>query len=254
MKIKHIILGLVILLVKSLETSAQTITTSVMPSGGATISTYGVQLDYTIGQSFLPETFAGGNAVLTQGFQQPELQIWTKDLGKMIFPGKELKVPFKASGIITPGNLYTAELSDKNGNFDNPVNIGTFRGNISGEILARIPQNAIAGEKYRIRVISSESPFTGTDNGVPLSLRRLLQAKVLPNPFVHTFSIETVGADDEPIVVRVLSLTGHVLDQQRLTFVKGFFKFGENYRPGSYFVEIIQGQQRVIQKVEKLPY
>src|SRR5690242_17374912 len=131
----------------SLKSTAQILSSSVQASAGGSNDGGIAQLNWTIGQPF-SGTVGEGNAILTQGFQQPELQIWTENLGKMIFPGKELKVPYKASGIITPGNLYTAELSDKDGNFDRPVNIGTFRGNINGEILAKIPANALSGEKY----------------------------------------------------------------------------------------------------------
>src|SRR6476620_10764560 len=150
MKIKIRLYILILLSVESLNLSAQSLTTSVLPSGGSSSSTDGIQMSFTVGQSFLPTTLVNGIATITQGFQQPELQVWTSYLGTMIFPGKELKVPYKASGIISYNNTYTAELSDREGNFDRPVNIGTFRANMNGEILAKIPSNTIAGNKYRV--------------------------------------------------------------------------------------------------------
>src|SRR5437870_3940670 len=138
---------IIAVLLFSLNTTAQSLSSSVQASAGGSIQSDQFQLNWTIGQPFNGTVGDNGISILTQGFQQPELQVWTNYLGNMIFPGKELKVPYKSSGVISDYNTYTAELSDREGNFDHPINIGTFRGNMNGEILAKIPSNAIAGDK-----------------------------------------------------------------------------------------------------------
>ncbi|MEJ7741729.1 MAG: hypothetical protein WKF73_03770 [Nocardioidaceae bacterium] len=120
----------------------------------------------------MPTSLSGGANILTPGFQQPELQVWTGSVNSFLYPGTKTTIPFKASGIISKGNIYTAELSDKNGSFDYPVVIGSTNGNQNGEVSATIPPYALPGTQYRVRVRSSASPFKGIDNGMPLTLKK----------------------------------------------------------------------------------
>ena len=50
---------------------AQSLTPTVISTGGDYKSAGGVSLSYTIGEMAAVETFTGGNYILTQGFQQP---------------------------------------------------------------------------------------------------------------------------------------------------------------------------------------
>jgi uncharacterized delta-60 repeat protein len=62
------------------------------------------------------------------------------------------------------GNIFTAQLSDSNGNFTNPVVIGTRRDTVSGIIYARLP-STVYGHRFRIRVVSSAPRVISSDNG-----------------------------------------------------------------------------------------
>ncbi|GGD79624.1 hypothetical protein GCM10011514_49500 [Emticicia aquatilis] len=68
------------------------------------------------------------------------------------------------------GNIFTAQLSDANGSFANPVSIGTLTGINSGTINVTIPSNTVAGNGYRIRIISSNPMIVGADNGTNISV------------------------------------------------------------------------------------
>jgi PKD repeat protein len=61
-------------------------------------------------------------------------------------------------------------LSDENGSFANPVNIGTVTSTTSGTINATIPLAALAVSNYRIRVISSNPPTNGSDNSANITI------------------------------------------------------------------------------------
>ena len=50
---------------------AQTLSPTVIASGGNYASSGGVSLSYTIGELAAVQTFSAGNTILTQGFQQP---------------------------------------------------------------------------------------------------------------------------------------------------------------------------------------
>ncbi len=91
--------------------------------------------------------------------------------GSPFCPEAIVNVPFTSSGTFFSGNIYTAELSNKKGNFNVPTPIGTLNSTAgSGTISATIPSKPIAGTNYRIRVTSSNPAVTGTNNGSNLKL------------------------------------------------------------------------------------
>ncbi len=67
--------------------------------------------------------------------------------------------------IFQAGNVFTAQLSDANGSFASPVNIGNVTAISSGSITCSIPVGTPTGYGYRIRVVASNSSFTSPDNG-----------------------------------------------------------------------------------------
>ena len=77
-------------------------------------------------------------------------------------------VPYTSSGTFSAGNVFTAQLSDSLGSFTNPTTVGTRTATTGGNISAVIQYNTPAGTHYRIRVISSNPPVFGNDNGVDL--------------------------------------------------------------------------------------
>lgn len=79
-------------------------------------------------------------------------------------------VNFTSDVIFDNNNVFTAELSDKNGSFSNPVIIGTLSGASIGAINSTIPNNSVAGNGYRIRVVSSSPAVIGSDNGANLEI------------------------------------------------------------------------------------
>jgi hypothetical protein len=63
------------------------------------------------------------------------------------------------------GNTFTAQLSDATGSFATPTNIGSLISTASsGTIVCTIPLAQAAGTGYRIRVVSSNTAFTGIPN------------------------------------------------------------------------------------------
>ena len=91
-------------------------------------------------------------------------------------PGQQVQVNytrngvFNAGGILIQGNVFRAQLSDANGSFANPVNIGSVTSTQSGVINATIPANTPPGNGYRVRVISTNPAFTGADNGFNITI------------------------------------------------------------------------------------
>ncbi len=128
----------------------------------------------------IQETYGGG----TDAFlvRIADIRIITDTLlsGSPFCAGAAVSVPFTIEGTLTaftPGNIFTAQLSDASGSFANPVNIGTYTGITAGTINAMIPVTTATGTGYRIRVISSSPAALGTDNKVPLTIN----ASVIPS-------------------------------------------------------------------------
>ncbi|MEO5674859.1 MAG: fibronectin type III domain-containing protein [Chitinophagales bacterium] len=78
--------------------------------------------------------------------------------------GDAVNVPFQVDGAAYPGNFFTAQLSDANGSFASPVNIGSVSGINSGVISATIPLGTPSGTRYHIRVVSSKPVTVGSAN------------------------------------------------------------------------------------------
>lgn len=81
-------------------------------------------------------------------------------------PNEYFTINFTLSGTMSPDNLNAepnvviAQLSDANGDFGNPVELGRTTTNTSGVMTARTP-DVPAGTNYRIRVISTNYPMVG---------------------------------------------------------------------------------------------
>ena len=68
------------------------------------------------------------------------------------------------------GNVFTAQLSDANGNFSSPVSLGSVTSTSAATISGTIPSNTMPGGNYRIRVVSSNPVQTGADNGTNITI------------------------------------------------------------------------------------
>ena len=79
--------------------------------------------------------------------------------------GAAITIPFTLTGTMSPDNLNAtanaviAQMSDANGSFSNPTELGRVTTNTSGNITAQIPN--VANGQYQIRVISTNYPMIG---------------------------------------------------------------------------------------------
>ncbi|OYU84192.1 MAG: hypothetical protein CFE24_07495 [Flavobacterium sp. BFFFF2] len=113
----------------------------------------GVSLSYTIGETFNSKLSAN-NQQLTQGQQQPEIDLRVGMAQASLCPGTSFFVPYTASGYVDASNTFTVELSNATGSFANPVVIGSVSSMVSGTINATLP-TGIIGNGYLARVVSS---------------------------------------------------------------------------------------------------
>ncbi len=117
-----------------------------------------------VGEPNLPQIFTGATPALS--FCQ----------------GEVFDLPFSISGSFALGNVFTAQLSDPNGSFTNPTDIGSLNGVNAGVISVQIPVGATLGNAYRIRVVSDNPSVIGTDNGVDFSIQPNVNIGVISGP------------------------------------------------------------------------
>jgi len=96
-------------------------------------------------------------------------------IGTISAPGEvctatNIAVPYIITGTFSPSNEITAQLSDANGSFSNPVAIGNVTSNVSGNINAVIPALTPSGNAYRIRVTASNPVRTSYPNSFDLAV------------------------------------------------------------------------------------
>ena len=147
-----------------LQSFAQTLSPNVSPtSGGYATGNNGVSLSWTMGETFTA-TLSGGGRVLSQGEQQPEIDLFTGSTATSVCAGNSFIVPYIAKGYVDAGNVFTAQLSNASGSFATPVNIGTATATLSGNINATIPASTVAGSGYRVRVVSGNPARLAANN------------------------------------------------------------------------------------------
>jgi hypothetical protein len=78
-----------------------------------------------------------------------------------------------------------------------------------------------------------------------------LYAKAFPNPSTSYFNIVLASSDATTITVRVVDITGRVIENHQKVSSTGILRIGHNWTGGTYFVEVLQGDQRRVLKIVK---
>jgi hypothetical protein len=81
---------------------------------------------------------------------------------------------------------------------------------------------------------------------------KTLKVTVLSNPSPVDFTLHINGSSAEPVMIRVMDITGRVFSTSRLSGGDFYFRTGVNLNNGIYFAEVIQGKNRKIIKLVKV--
>ena len=183
-------------------------------------------------------------------------------MGQLAFnsfaPGDAITIPFTLTGTMSPENLNAsanqviAQLSDANGNFTSPTELGRVTTNTSGSITAQIP-DVPDGQHYKIRVVSTNYPMVG-QNIQEVSIQdtsdieeTLSSCTIYPNPFTSVVSITTAQAAH---CIRVYDIIGHLLKEQSISSTQ--FDLDLNgLSTGVYLLQIDYGDRRSVHRIMK---
>jgi hypothetical protein len=75
--------------------------------------------------------------------------------------------------------------------------------------------------------------------------------KLLPNPTTTSFTLRLLGTGSQQVKLRMLDMNGRALEARAGIADNATLQFGANYRPGTYFVEIQRGKERLVLKLIK---
>ena len=173
-------------------------------------------------------------------------------------PLDEITIRFTLSGTMSADNLNAeankviAQLSDANGSFANPIELGRVTTNESGAITAQIPQ--VDYGHYKVRVISTNYPMIGdniTDINIQASFsvsESTLDCKVFPNPASTSIHISAANPING---IKIYDMNGKPLVEKAMTAKETEIDMSA-FESGTYFIEIISENKKSVQRVVKL--
>jgi len=91
--------------------------------------------------------------------------------GGTLCKGDTIFVSYTASGVYNAGNTFNVQLSDTSGSFAYPLEIGyKVSSDTQDSILAVIPTSVFNGVNYKVRVVSTDMPATGSANASSIAI------------------------------------------------------------------------------------
>ena len=172
--------------------------------------------------------------------------------------GETLTIPFTLEGTMSAENLnkeanqVIAQLSEANGSFSTPIELGRLTTNNSGSITVVIPSGIYVGNHYRIRLVTTNYPMVSEDNGFDISIQSSMEVaeshdgiNVFPVPakqFIHFSSAKTIHG------IEIYNSSGGLVlsyqeASQDVELPVGFMA------PGVYFARCRFDQDELIRKI-----
>ncbi len=78
-----------------------------------------------------------------------------------------------------------------------------------------------------------------------------LEVKIFPNPSTNNFTLNVNANTKEKIAMQVIDMYGRIIETRNVN-ANSMIRFGDKYRPGTYFVKIMQGKEHKEIKLIKL--
>ncbi len=91
-----------------------------------------------------------------------------------------------------------------------------------------------------------------TELSIERSSKENLEVNIMPNPSNSFFNVVIKGNNTNPVTLRVFDISGQVIEKQEKIASNSTLQLGHKWRGGSYFVEVIQGDQRKFLKIIKV--
>jgi len=165
------------------------------------------------------------------------------------------------ASIIGPDSITTSIVSFPNKDNTSGIFQGKFKVAPGGNKTAKFRVTAKGGNSYRgtinVTVIVSTSATTAVaGEGIASSVSKLpgvFNVTAMPNPSHTYFNLSVQSTNRfEKLSIRVMDVTGKVIELKQNVDIAQTIQFGKEYRAGIYLVEIKQGQNMKVLKLIKL--
>lgn len=172
--------------------------------------------------------------------------------------GENITVSFTLAGTMSPENLnvapnqVVAQLSDAQGSFGNPTELGRVAANQSGSMEVRLPENA-EGSHYRIRVVSTNYPMVAADNGSDITINNpysidetsQVSCRIFPNPACDVLHIVST---EKMMSMAIFDANGMRVFYQEIAG-KSYDLSTNDFAKGVYFVKVMTEGKTMVEKV-----
>jgi hypothetical protein len=103
-------------------------------------------------------------------------------------------------------------------------------------------------------LVAKQSSMQQKDQPLPETqmLNQELNVRVTPNPGTSYFNMMINSGNANPVTVRILDMSGKEIGKFEKLPSTGVLRLGNNWASGTYFAEVIQGDQRKIIKMIKV--
>ncbi|TDH28087.1 T9SS type A sorting domain-containing protein [Segetibacter sp. 3557_3] len=78
-----------------------------------------------------------------------------------------------------------------------------------------------------------------------------LSVQVAPNPTSTYFTLSTLSKSSKPVQIRIINTVGIVVELKNSVMPNTKVQLGQDFRPGLYFAEVIQGRESITVKLVK---
>jgi uncharacterized lipoprotein YddW (UPF0748 family) len=178
---------------------------------------------------------------------------------------KEITIDYEATDNCGPVNTVLSVTSNE------PVT-GSLYGNIGPDweiidahhVKLRAEKGPLGnGRIYTITITAADTAGNSAARQLTVTVPRLpndpitdgiLTVKAFPNPSPNQFFVLTLSTSSQPIMVKVTSLAGSTIESRTGLAANGLLSIGANYVPGTYFLEVTQGNNKQTIKLVKLAH
>jgi hypothetical protein len=175
---------------------------------------------------------------------------------------------FKGTGTINGMGAYNFMVSAIDGEISGGGGIDKFRIKIWNTTDIIYDNNIGMDENSAPTTILGGGSIVIHDNNAKKSTARLATStevdtpaptlffniKASPNPTTFCFNVKLESDNiSQPISLNVVDISGKLIEMRKNLVAGQTFQLGVNYKPGMYFVELLQGDRRRIVKLVKQP-
>lgn len=96
----------------------------------------------------------------------------------LLCAGDTFRLPYFVYSTFNSNNIFTVQLSDKNGSFNMPSTIGAYASDTTGSIFCTIPDTISTGTGYRMRIVSSSVADTSNITSFTIDIGNIDSANI----------------------------------------------------------------------------